>query len=659
MDLEQITLNVNRFVNGDTKAFEELYHLTSKRVYFVCLNLLGNEHDANDAMQDVYLTACKNIRQLKEPSSFPSWVEQIAVNRCKDIIKKKTPTPVDDTVFKETLLAEDELTLPEEYILNADRRKTLLKIMREQLSELQFQTIIMYYFSNMSVAEIAEIMDCSEGAVKNRLAVSRAKIKKYVEEQEKSSGSKMFEFAGVPFLSKLFDEESKSLTAPAFKTSMLANASRGAASIIKTGGFVMSKKVLIGVIVGVVAVGGVAAAVMLATKTDKPISDTEVSVTESIVETVSETGSEQESTIKDLSPEEVFANAQGTLLKPTENSLDFYYEDGGGRIEVNMQGHIKRLWNYGAPYEGSVKFLSDDNKYGTVSGDSLVILEKEADCFEENSFRDHGYYSCTLIKNTDGTHSLLTSFGTAIPLEADNIAAAHAEFLDAGVYTLRDGTLYYSVFDADGSVKREEKEVKFRLKDSYSAEGVSKKIKEFHTRDDYYYFLDDSNTLYEMHDNGESPFIERFAENIDRYFGECIEDVHSFYCTKPGDTDNIYYFDVDLRDDWEDGDDQDRRIVSERAIPLPDGCKAADIQIVKAFKGITSLFVVANDKFYVCKDPVNEKKWEEIEELSVLYKEGYIVDFAFTEKNREKGGLDGDRLGVLCNDGKLYYTNFE
>ena len=51
------------------------------------------------------------------------------MNRCKDIIKKKTPTPVDDTVFKETLLAEDELTLPEEYILNADRRKTLLKIM--------------------------------------------------------------------------------------------------------------------------------------------------------------------------------------------------------------------------------------------------------------------------------------------------------------------------------------------------------------------------------------------------------------------------------------------------------------------------------------------------------------------------------------------------
>ena len=71
MDLEQITLNVNRFVNGDTKAFEELYHLTSKRVYFVCLNLLGNEHDANDAMQDVYLTACKNIRQLKNRRAFP------------------------------------------------------------------------------------------------------------------------------------------------------------------------------------------------------------------------------------------------------------------------------------------------------------------------------------------------------------------------------------------------------------------------------------------------------------------------------------------------------------------------------------------------------------------------------------------------------------
>lgn len=658
MDLEQITLNVNRFINGDTKAFEELYHLTSKRVYFVCLNLLGNEHDVNDAMQDVYLTACKNIRQLKEPSSFPAWVERIAVNRCKDIIKKKTPTPVDDTFFKETLLAEDELMLPEEYILNADRRKTLLKIMREQLSELQFQTIILYYFSNMSVAEIAEIMDCSEGAVKNRLAVSRAKIKKYVEEQEKSSGSQMFVFAGVPFLTKLFDEESKLLTAPAFKTSMLANASSGAASIIKTGGFVMSKKVLIGAIVGVAAVGGIAAAVLLPNKSDEPVSDTEVSVTESIVETVVETDSDQESTIKDLSPEEVFANAQGTLLKPTENSLDFYYEDGDDRIEVNMQGHIKRLWSYSC--NGSVKFLTDDNKFGYVNGDSLDILEKEAERFEENSFRDHGSSTCVLIKNTDGTHSLIWPTGNTVFLpRSENIVAAYAEFLDAGVYTLRDGTLYYSVFDADGSVIREEKEVEFRLKDSYGADGVSKIVREMHTRDDHFYILDDNNTLYEMRENGDSPFIVRFAENIDRYFGECIEDVDSFYCTKPSDSDNIYYFDVDLRDDWEKVDEQDRYTVTESAIPLPDGCKTDDIQIVKAYRGVDPLFMVANDKFYLCKDPVNEKNWEEIEELSVLYKEKYIVDLAFTEYDDQNARIYSDRLGVLCNDGKLYYTDFE
>ena len=121
MDLNQVAEYVDQFREGDSNAFEELYRITSKRIYFVCLNMLKDEQDANDAMQDTYLTACKSIRQLSDPKSFPSWIERIAINRCKNIIKQKKPVPVDDDMFKETLIEEDELTLPEEYILTKEK----------------------------------------------------------------------------------------------------------------------------------------------------------------------------------------------------------------------------------------------------------------------------------------------------------------------------------------------------------------------------------------------------------------------------------------------------------------------------------------------------------------------------------------------------------
>lgn len=232
MDSKQIESCVHRTVQGDTKAFEELYLATNQRVYFICLHFLKNEQDAKDALQDTYLSAYKNIRQLSEPSKFSSWVEHIAVNVCKNYLKKKNPSPVEDDTLLEIIAAEEELILPDKYIDDAEKRRVLLEIMQNTLSDLQYRTIILYYFGNFTAHEIAEIMDCTEGAVKNRLATARAKIKKAIGEYQKDKDDKLFVFAGVPFLAKVFDEESKTLTAPALNTAMLLRRTTKAKAMI-------------------------------------------------------------------------------------------------------------------------------------------------------------------------------------------------------------------------------------------------------------------------------------------------------------------------------------------------------------------------------------------------------------------------------------------
>ena len=83
---------------------------------------------------------------------------------------------------------ENENFLPEEYALNADKRKLVLEITRKVCTDVQYQTILLYYFSELSIAEIAEIMECLEGTVKNRLSVARQKIKEGVLRYEKKSG---------------------------------------------------------------------------------------------------------------------------------------------------------------------------------------------------------------------------------------------------------------------------------------------------------------------------------------------------------------------------------------------------------------------------------------------------------------------------------------
>lgn len=346
MEAEKIIKCVERTIQGDTKAFEELYTTTNQRVYFICLQFLKNEHDANDAVQDTYLSAYKNIRQLSEPSKFLSWVERIAVNVCKQMARKNTPVPVEDEVLFETLASDDELALPEKYIVDKEKKRILLEIMQNTLSDLQYRTIILYYFGNFTVSEIAEMMDCTDGAVKNRLATARAKIKKAIEEYQKDKDDKFFVFAGVPFLAKVFDEESKTIAAPALNTAMLTGsasagttASVSVGTAVKTGGIIMSKKILIGIIAGVVAVGGITTAFIIAANSGNNTIQTENSVVSM--------ASQNESSIS--------ANSQSEVSQTVLNTDDNSDSGSTSADEVKISGKC------------------GDNAFWTVSDEVLTI----------------------------------------------------------------------------------------------------------------------------------------------------------------------------------------------------------------------------------------------------------------------------------------------
>ena len=225
--------------NGNKKAFDKLYKLTSNDVWFTCVSLLKDEENAKDIMQETYITAFLKLDTLKDEEKFCGWLTAIATNKSKNKLKGKVEYQIDD----EILIAEtetDELMLPEEYITKTEKRKVLLQIMEDTLSFNQYQTVLMFYFDEMSISEIAQALEISEGTVKSRLNSSRAKMKTAIEDYENKSGDRLHGVVFVPFFTTIFREQAKSLKVPSITItlpngeSLVTAASKGVSTAVKT-----------------------------------------------------------------------------------------------------------------------------------------------------------------------------------------------------------------------------------------------------------------------------------------------------------------------------------------------------------------------------------------------------------------------------------------
>lgn len=248
---------VARVVSGDMKAFEVIYQNTYRQVYYTCMSFLKNEQNVYDVMQDTYITALTHLQQLENPERITAWLNTIAVNKCRQFLGKKMPVQLDEATST-NLLEENDNFLPESYVLNAEKRKIILNIMQEELSAVQYQTIIMYYFDGMSTSEIAACMECPEGTVSYRLSAARGKIKAGVQRYENTSGVKLYSSGTTALLTAVFLAETQGLVIPNFLTSVFSAAFGAAAgTVLGTATGVAA----VGTLTGGAAAGGAATGV--------------------------------------------------------------------------------------------------------------------------------------------------------------------------------------------------------------------------------------------------------------------------------------------------------------------------------------------------------------------------------------------------------------
>lgn len=350
--------------NGNKKAFDKLYELTHNDVWYNCLSLLKDEENAKDIMQETYITAFLKLDTLKDEEKFCGWIISITVNKCKNKLKGKVEYQIDDEVLI-TEAETDELMLPEEYITKTEKRKVLLQIMEDTLSFNQYQTVLMFYFDEMSISEIAQGLEISEGTVKSRLNSSRAKMKTAIEDYEKKSGDKLHGVVVVPFFTTIFKEEAKSLAVPNITIklpngqTLATSATKGIAtgakstvsSIVKATATATVKTKVIAVVCGATILAGISAvgiSILAGCNAEKE--PTEPSVISSTVQT---------STVPTTVPKTTVPKAVKDLVDKGEIKVD---KDGNITDKNGKKVEVK---------DGKVKVKTDDGKTVTVKVDDV------------------------------------------------------------------------------------------------------------------------------------------------------------------------------------------------------------------------------------------------------------------------------------------------
>ena len=185
---------VIKLKSGNDEAFGEVYASTYNYVYFRARQIMKNEEDAMDLMQIVYMEAYKSIANLDKPESIYSWLSSITFRQGMKIFQKKKEILLDEdfeSIF-DSVETSDQDSMPDTSFERKEQQRILAELI-DSLPEVQRATMVAFYYDNIKIDEIAEVMDCSVGTVKSRLSYARQALKKKLEAIEKS-GDRAAEF---------------------------------------------------------------------------------------------------------------------------------------------------------------------------------------------------------------------------------------------------------------------------------------------------------------------------------------------------------------------------------------------------------------------------------------------------------------------------------
>jgi RNA polymerase sigma-70 factor, ECF subfamily len=177
---------VARSMDGDVDSFNQLVLRWERPIYALAYRVIGRDEDARDVAQETFLRAFRALPGFKGQAKFSSWLYRIALNLCRDWIRRKKRTPVVDMpegVDVAELAAEQG---PVESIEDLVARQEMSRIVAEGMKLLpdeQRTAIVLKEYHGLTFQEIANLQGCPLSTVKTRLYQGLAVLRRHLESQ--------------------------------------------------------------------------------------------------------------------------------------------------------------------------------------------------------------------------------------------------------------------------------------------------------------------------------------------------------------------------------------------------------------------------------------------------------------------------------------------
>jgi RNA polymerase sigma-70 factor (ECF subfamily) len=162
---------------GDSEAFRRLIESYDRRLLYYIRRVLGEAEEAFDVLQEVWLSAHRNLRKLRSPRAFRVWLYRIAHDQTISALRRRhRGIPLEELPIDEL----PDVTAPD---LNFDAADVVHAALRA-LSLDHRRVLTLHFLEDMSVAEIAEVLAANTGTVKSRLHYAKAAMRRWMEERE-------------------------------------------------------------------------------------------------------------------------------------------------------------------------------------------------------------------------------------------------------------------------------------------------------------------------------------------------------------------------------------------------------------------------------------------------------------------------------------------
>lgn len=634
---------VRRAQSGDSAAFNQLFNSCYNDIYYFALKTVKKEDLAYDITQEACMDIFKNISSLQDPDMFVAWSKRITYNRCAQYFRKNQEILIDEnedgTDMFDALEDDDRDFIPDEALDREDFRKTIMDMING-LSEEQRTAVMLYYFDELSVGEIAQIQGVSEGTVKSRLNYARKSIKSAVEDYEEKNNIKLHSFGLLPLLLWLRGGDMAGLSIPTAGAALQGTAFSAASAIGSSAASIgtaatstvataatatASKSIAIKIIAAIaavtIAIGGGAAAYKVLSEKSK---EKEVTST-----------TEVETTDK-AAPN----HSKPTVEQAPDDYASEYMEVYGGSFDYRdrISKYLTNIASYFVTTDGEV--------YDTFNPTNPLYTASSADdvyCFYNG------------ITYTDENGNLISEFfGTDYPLGGidGEVVAVLSTGLLYNIYDVitkdSNGSFYYSSY-GEGNPTPVYGPLPIKVYNGETDEEIGNivDIKPYYDAiydtDETYIITENMIYLADSYGRNEDETEVVFnVKPVTDTVGGLIEsneteDDHSpFYFKNPDDT-TFYRHTLGTL------------TYGESEYLLPEGYTAS--QIEKIITAYHTWIIIFDDGSVYTYGGMYETSYYKIEYLSDLYKEGHIVDIYMEGQSLISESFD---IILHMDDGGLY-----